>query len=66
VADNLSDDALLIDAESGQILFRFYLSTHQGMPGSYPDGVAAPRDGARGYCTLWNASAVGSCLPKSG
>jgi len=58
VADNLSDDALLIDAESGQILFRFDLSTHQDVPASYPYGVAVTRDGARGYCTLWNASAV--------
>ena len=58
VADNLSDDALLIDAESGQVLSRFDLSTHPDVPASYPYGVAVTRDGRLGYCTLWNASAV--------
>ncbi len=36
VADNLSDDALLIDAVSGEVLTRFDLSTHQDVPASYP------------------------------
>jgi len=58
VAGNLSDDALLIDAESGQVLSRFDLSTHPDVPASYPYGVAVTRNGERGYCTLWNASAV--------
>ena len=58
VADNLSDDALLIDAASGQAVFRFDLSTHQDVPASYPYGVAVTRDGERAYCTLWNASTV--------
>jgi DNA-binding beta-propeller fold protein YncE len=58
VADDLSDDALLIDAESGQVVSRFDLSTHRDVPASYPYGVAVTRDGARGYCTLWNASTV--------
>jgi DNA-binding beta-propeller fold protein YncE len=58
VADNLSDDASLIDADSGQVLSRFDLSTHPDVPASYPYGVVVTRDGARGYCTLWNASTV--------
>jgi hypothetical protein len=32
VADKLSDDALLIDAESGQVLHRFDLSTSTDVP----------------------------------
>ena len=58
VADNLSDDALLIDAERGQVLSRFDLSTDRDVPASYPYGVAVTRDGVRAYCSLWNASAV--------
>jgi YVTN family beta-propeller protein len=58
VADNLSDDALLLDAASGRILQRFDLSTHNYVPASYPYAVVATRDGKRGYCSLWNASQV--------
>ncbi len=58
VADNLSDDALLLDANSGKIICRFDLSTWADVPGSYPYAVVATRDGKRGYCSLWNASKV--------
>jgi DNA-binding beta-propeller fold protein YncE len=58
VADNLSDDALLLDAASGEIIHRFDLATEKDVPGSYPYGVVATRDGKRGYCSLWNASRV--------
>jgi YVTN family beta-propeller protein len=58
VADNLSDDALLLDAASGRILQRYDLSTHNYVPASYPYAIVATRDGKRGYCSLWNASQV--------
>jgi DNA-binding beta-propeller fold protein YncE len=58
VADNLSDDALLLDAATGRILQRFDLSTRDVVPASYPYGVVATRDGRRGYVSLWNASRV--------
>jgi DNA-binding beta-propeller fold protein YncE len=58
VADNLSDDALLLDAASGQILQRYDLSTSTYVPASYPYTVVARHDGRRGYCSLWNASQV--------
>ena len=58
VADNLSDDVLLIDAASGAILRRFDLSTRDFVPASYPYAVVATRDGKRAYCSLWNASRV--------
>ena len=58
VADNLSDDALLIDARSGNVLQRFDLSTDKVVPGSYPYGVAVTHDGKRAYVSLWNASRV--------
>jgi YVTN family beta-propeller protein len=58
VADNLSDDALVLDAASGRILQRYDLSTHNYVPASYPYAIVATRDGKRGYCSLWNASQV--------
>ncbi len=58
VADNLSDNALLLDATSGKILQRFDLSTRDVVPASYPYAVVATRDGKHGYCSLWNASQV--------
>jgi DNA-binding beta-propeller fold protein YncE len=58
VADNLSDDALLIDAASGGIIRRFNLSRHDDVPASYPYTVAATRDGGRAWVSLWNGSEV--------
>jgi DNA-binding beta-propeller fold protein YncE len=58
VADNLSDDALLIDAASGDIVHRFNLSRSDDVPASYPCAVAATRDGKRAWASLWNGSEV--------
>src|SRR6185312_6176525 len=58
VADNLSDDALLLDTETGAILNRFDLSTEKVIPGSYPHSTIVSPDGKRGYVSLWNASRV--------
>lgn len=66
VADNLSDDALLMDAESGQVLYRFDLSTDQEVPAAYPYGVVVTSDGTRGYCSLWNKSQVAELDLNSG
>jgi DNA-binding beta-propeller fold protein YncE len=58
VAENLSDDAVLLDPASGTILQRFDLSTQAVVPGSYPYAVAVTRDGTHAYVSLWNASRV--------
>ena len=58
VADNLSDNALLLDAADGRVLRTFDLSYGKHIPASYPYTVVATRDGARAYCSLWNASAI--------
>jgi DNA-binding beta-propeller fold protein YncE len=58
VADNLSDDALLIDAESGKILQRFDLSETDAVPSTYPIAVSISREGTRAFVALWNASEV--------
>src|SRR5215469_759728 len=58
VADNLSDNALLIDARAGTVLRRFDLTAGKHIPAAYPYAVIATRDGVRAYCSLWNDSSV--------
>jgi DNA-binding beta-propeller fold protein YncE len=58
VADNLSDDVLLMNAVTGQIAKRFDLSESDAVPGTYPAAVAVSKDGTRGFVALWNASEV--------
>ena len=58
VADNLSDNALLLDTATGRVVKTFDLSTGQHIPAAYPYAVVATRDGSRAYCSLWNASEV--------
>ena len=58
VADNLSDDALLIDATTGNVEIRFDLSESDAVPGAYPVAVAVSKDRMRAFVALWNASEV--------
>ena len=58
VADNLSDDVLLIDPATGAIEHRFDLAESAAVPGVYPIALAVSRDGRRAYVALWNASEV--------
>jgi YVTN family beta-propeller protein len=58
VADNLSDDVLLIDAATGAVVTRFDLSESDAVPGTYPVALAVSKDGARASVALWNASEV--------
>jgi DNA-binding beta-propeller fold protein YncE len=58
VADDLSDDAVLLDVASGKIVQRFDLSTNDLVPSSFPYAVVATHDGSRAWCSLWNASQV--------
>lgn len=58
VADNLADNAILMDPASGKTLHAFDLSMAKTVPASYPVAVAATPDGKYGFVALWNASAV--------
>jgi DNA-binding beta-propeller fold protein YncE len=58
VADNLSDDVLLLDASSGAIERRFDLSESDAVPSTYPIALAISRDGKRAFVALWNASEI--------
>ncbi len=58
VADNLSDDAVLINAANGHIVRRFDLSVGRNVPAAYPLEVAAASNGKAGFVSLWNSSEV--------
>jgi DNA-binding beta-propeller fold protein YncE len=58
VANNYSDNVVLLDSATGRILQQIDLSTHAIVPSSYPYTVVASRDGRRAWCSLWNASRV--------
>jgi DNA-binding beta-propeller fold protein YncE len=58
VANNLSDNAVLLDSADGGVLHQFDLSMHPVIPASFPYTVVATRAGRRAWCSLWNASNV--------
>ena len=58
VADNLSDDVLLMDAATGKIETRFDLSESNAVPSTYPVALAVAKDERRAFVALWNSSEV--------
>jgi len=58
VADNLSDDVLLLNLDTGIIGHRFDLSESDAVPSTYPIDIAVAKDGARAFVALWNASEI--------
>ncbi len=66
VAENLADDAIVLDTESGKVLQRFPMSTAAVVPAAFPVGVTATRDGKVGFCSLWNASAIAELNLETG
>jgi DNA-binding beta-propeller fold protein YncE len=66
VANNLSDNAILLDPATGKVLQSFDLSTSDLVPSSYPYTCVATKDGRRAWCSLWNASQVAELDLTSG
>jgi DNA-binding beta-propeller fold protein YncE len=66
VANNLSDNIVLLDIASGKVLQRFDLSTDNLVPSSFPYTCVATHDAHRAWCSLWNASRVGELDLSSG
>jgi hypothetical protein len=58
VANNNSDEAVLLSASDGKIIHRFDLSTMKRIPASLPYTAVMTKDGKRGFVSLWNASSV--------
>ncbi|MBZ5570877.1 MAG: beta-propeller fold lactonase family protein [Acidobacteriia bacterium] len=66
VANNYSDNVVLLDSADGSILKTFDLSQHPMIPSEYPYTVVATRDGRRAWVSLWNASSVAELDLRSG
>ena len=66
VANNLSDNVVLLDPATGKVLQTFDLSTSKLVPSAYPYTVVATKDGRRAWCSLWNASQVAELDLTSG
>ncbi|MGA7523829.1 MAG: phosphoesterase [Acidobacteriaceae bacterium] len=66
VADEYSDDVLLLDAASGKLETRFDLSAGPTIPTTYPIAVVASPDGQRAWAALWNGSAVAELDLRTG
>jgi DNA-binding beta-propeller fold protein YncE len=66
VANNLSDNVVLLDATSGEILKSFDLSRSRFIPAAYPYTVIANRAGTRAWVSLWNTSSVAELNLDSG
>ena len=58
VADNLSDNVILLDVASGRILKSFDVSTSKYVPAAYPYTTVATRRGDKAWVSLWNDSSV--------
>lgn len=58
VADNLSDDVLVMDPATGKVLHRIDLSSGNVVPATYPVALVVTKDGLSAYVALWNASEI--------
>ncbi len=66
VANNLSDNAVVLDPVTGKVLQSFDLGASDLIPSSFPYTCVATRDGRRAWCSLWNDSSVAELDLTSG
>jgi DNA-binding beta-propeller fold protein YncE len=66
IANNLSDNAIVLDVGSGKILQSFDLSRDRYIPSAYPYTVIANKAGTKAWVSLWNASAVAELNLETG
>jgi DNA-binding beta-propeller fold protein YncE len=66
IADNLSDNVILMDVGTGKILQAFDLSRETLVPAAYPYTVVANNAGTKGWVSLWNDSSVAELNLGSG
>ncbi len=66
IANNLSDNAVLLDVDSGTIEKSFDLSRSRYIPGAYPYVLIASKAGTKAWVSLWNASTVAELNLETG
>jgi DNA-binding beta-propeller fold protein YncE len=58
VANNLSDNVVVLDPLTGKILETFDMSTQELVPSTFPYACVATHSGIRAWCSLWNSSQI--------
>ena len=66
IANNLSDNVVLLDPSTGTTSQTFDLSMSDLVPAAYPYTVVAARDGSRAWCSVWNSSRVAELDVRAG
>jgi DNA-binding beta-propeller fold protein YncE len=66
IANNLSDNAIVLDTSSGKTLQSFDLSRSRYIPSEYPYTVIANKAGTKAWVSLWNSSSVAELDLASG
>ena len=66
IANNLSDNAIVLDTVSGKILQSFDLSRSRYIPAAFPYTVIANKAGARAWVSLWNGSSIAELNLETG
>ncbi len=66
IANNLSDNAIVLDVNSGNITESFDLSRSRYIPEAYPYTVIANRAGTRAWVSLWNTAALAELNLETG
>jgi len=66
IANNLSDNSIVLDTGSGKILQSFDLSRSRFIPSAYPYTVIANKAGTKAWVSLWNSSAVAELNLETG
>ena len=66
VANNLADNAIVLDLTSGKVLQSFDLSRSKYIPAEYPYTVVANKAGTKAWVSLWNDAAVAELNLEAG
>jgi DNA-binding beta-propeller fold protein YncE len=66
IANNLSDNAVLLAVSSGKIEKSFDLSRDRYIPSTYPYTVIANRAGTKAWVSLWNTAAIAELNLETG
>ncbi|MGO9865143.1 MAG: phosphoesterase [Terriglobales bacterium] len=66
IANNLSDNAIVLDTSTGKILQSFDLSRSRFIPSAYPYTVVANKVGTKAWVSLWNRSSVAELNLETG
>src|SRR6202166_2177554 len=66
IANNLSDNAIVLDTSSDKIVQSFDLSRSRFIPSAYPYTVISNKAGTKAWVSLWNASEVAELNLENG